>query len=88
MNRAISTIHKLDKNLSVSQFSKFKNPKKRHAPTNLVNGAGIHCKIPASWRKRLQTKADKHTEGNLSEYLRQIIFEDLKYKKGELYAST
>jgi len=81
MNRAITTIRRLEKNMVVSQFSTFKNPKKRYKPTQIINGTNIHCRIPISWRKRLQTKADKHTEGNLSEYLRHVICEDLKYKK-------
>jgi len=84
MNRAIATIHKLEKkkNVNIVQFVKFRNPKKQHTE-KMLNGVDITFKLPAKWRDCLQTKANMHTNGNLSAYLRKIIRDDLKYKKGE-----
>ena len=82
MNRAIATIHKLEKQITVSQFTKFKNPKKQYKE-KMLNGIDITFKLPAKLRGCLQTKADMHANGNLSAYLRKIIHNDLKYKKGD-----
>ena len=84
MNRAIATLNKLEKEIIVSQFTKFRNSKKQHKE-KMLNGIDVTFKLPAKWRRSLQTKANMHTNGNLSAYLRKIVHNDLKYKKEIIY---
>jgi hypothetical protein len=86
MNRAIATIHRLEKEqaFTIKQHTKFRCPKPKYKPDKIKSGIEIHFKVPINWRNKLQEKANKNTKGNLSEYLRILVQKDIKYKKGDL----
>ena len=80
-NRAIATIRRLEREQTKVSVLKFRNTKRKIKPQKIVNGTSLHVCIPIVWYNMLKEEANKKTEGNVSEVVRQILGKSLNVNK-------